>query len=835
MNGPKAPRAWKTLTGGLRAHLPCLIILAALIAAMTWPALALVMDLETFALPTRNTDVWQKLWDVWHLEQVLRGEAELFYSDAMFHPQGISLVHQNFSLPQMLTASLLSGLLPSANAYSLAYLLMSFAVAASAYLYLQYLFCQKWLALAGAVVFGASQHVLSAAAHPDVGFVVAFPLTLYCFQRGVQESRWKLIALAGLIIGASAWMSVYILICLLLTMALVGLGYALGRWRDGRYWAMLALMAAFALVISGPRVLPILADTQSLDAALSKQAGGETGADLLDYFVNHQHPLTTPLLKTVFGVDSHTWWRPTSYLGYAPLLLIALGLSRTRCRRRILPWLLLALPFLLLRLGSALTIDGVVHESVVLPKALLDQIFPAAFKPFHAANQFQMGLLLPLAVMTCYGLRAIAPADNPARLRVVALAAAAIIAFEYYAETGVRLLPAEQLRFIDWLRTEEESGMEPRLINLPMGRQPAKLYGFYQTLTGYPQVEGLTGRTPPRAYQFIESEALPRAWRAGQATRCFPLAEADFLASVANLAKAGFTHIVWHPRQNLDLAVEATFAGLQAAYRDEYAVVYRLAELRQSCEGGSPLNARSRRQLREIGETGALLPASGVAVLSVSGHQAEPGEALLFAPRFYAPLAWNPDSGAPDALLEAGDAEALASFSFVFAVADPQTAVFARYQGWLARDFVACRPLAESEAVRIELYARARYGCELAVSQAPLTVDYQGGVQLGNVMATRVDDALEVDLLWTRLPAEPLAISLQLFDDAGARAQGADFVIGAAPIARHRLELAGLDPGKYRLMLILYHYESGDSIAGTVAASKAGFERALEIARISLD
>ena len=49
----------------------------------------------------------------------------------------------------------------------------------------------KWIALAGAIVFGLSPYVVSRPQHPEVMFIATIPLALYAFDRGVEERRWK--------------------------------------------------------------------------------------------------------------------------------------------------------------------------------------------------------------------------------------------------------------------------------------------------------------------------------------------------------------------------------------------------------------------------------------------------------------------------------------------------------------------------------------------------------------------------------------------------------------------------------------------------------------------
>ena len=232
----------------MRNHLHFIIIVPLLIIVMTWPTIVHVFDTGTFAVPTRNTDVWQKMWDVWHAKQFLVGRADFYYSETMFYPTGVSLVYQNFSLPHMVIINLLNTLLPIANAYNITYLLIVFVATLSAYIYLYYLFGDKWLALLGAVIFGLSQHVVSHVAHPDVNLIVSLPLSAYFFQRGIQEHRRQHILLCAITVGFTAFMSIYIFVCVLITMALIVLYFAIDRWREARYWRAIVVLC---LIIGG--------------------------------------------------------------------------------------------------------------------------------------------------------------------------------------------------------------------------------------------------------------------------------------------------------------------------------------------------------------------------------------------------------------------------------------------------------------------------------------------------------------------------------------------------------------------------------------------------------
>lgn len=810
-----------------------------LIIATTWPTFTQIFDTETIAFPTRSADVYQKLWDVWHGGRFLVGETSFYHSDGMFYPIGASLAYENFSLPHMLLVGLLGAILPFANAYSLTYLLIVFAVSLSGYVYFHYLLCDRWLATFGAAVFGLSQHIIAHGAHPDVNLIISLPLSAYFFQRGLREGRLRHLIGCGAIVGITAFMSLYIFVCALITLALFILCYAIDRWKDPRFWRWMLLLCLIIALASAGRILPMLADGAELASALDKNTSYETGTDLLSYFVNYRHPITSPLLKTLFSAGSPFYEPHTSYLGYLPLALIIIGFLRPGARRLMLPWLALALPFLLLRLGSVLQIDGIQYAQIVLPKALLDDLLPALFSPFHAADHFQMGVLLPLAVMSAYGLKSILDARPSNHRAPIALALIALIAFEYYESTAPRVLPAEQLNFIEWLRADN-ADQEKRLINLPMGRQPSKLYGFYQSLTGYPQVEGLTGRTPPAAYAYIQGNYLLRAWQGGDSVQCFPPHQSTLVAALDQLNSDGFTHVIWHHWLGLDAAIANSFVDAQSAYDDDYVSIYRLADLRQICDLSNSLSPSVLEPLRRINASPVLVPRQGAAILSIlpeADHDdGRPSAAVLFAPHHYASLALVDGAviaqSAPNNEASPAD-EILAGSSVILLAYDPRTAnadAIGSYRAWLAPRFKICRRLNDTPSAIVEYFLDAAFPCELAVVEQPLKVDYANGIQLGNLLVEADADHLDLHLLWMRVPDETHAYAIQFMDADGARAGGADFVIGLEPLAKHRIATSTLSAGEYRVNMILYNYATGVSVPGALAASGSHFDRMLEIA-----
>ena len=492
----------------------------------------------------------------------------------------------------------------------------------------------------------------------------------------------------------------------------------------------------------------------------------------------------------------------------------------------------------MLLLGSVLQVDGYKYSHIVLPKSLLTDLLPAVFAPFHTTDHFQMGILLPLAVMSCYGLKSILDARPEKHRAAITLAVIAVVAFEYYETTDVRVVPDEQIAFIEWLREEDAFG-EPRLINLPMGRQESKYYGFYQTHTGFPQVEGLSGRTPPQAYDYIEGNRMLRAWRRGAAVHCIPPLQSEYIAALDQLQSDGFTHVIWHHWLGADKEIESSFVDVKSSFSDEYVRVYRLADLRRNCDRSSTINAAALAQLQGLEASPAIFPQKDSAVVSILDGD---GAAFLFGLHLYAPLALIDGEVTAQDIGKMEDAatyavELLTDQFVLLLVYNPQTAdpqTLRSYRDWITSRFKSCLRLVDADDAVIEYFLYEAIPCDLAIAAQPLEVRYANGIRLGNMLVESQPGLLDLYFLWTRLPAESHAFSVQAFDGDGAKVAGTDFTIGLDPLAHRRIDTSSWLKGNYDLKFILYNYESGISVPGTVTGSGVHFERELEIGRITI-
>ncbi len=567
----------------IRGHLHFIVVITLLAIWYTFPTIVHVFKTDSFWLPTGDSfDVNIHIWDIWYWKQIFSGQADRMYTTALFYPQGVSLAHHPLSsLPVNIAQFVLQSIFPVSNVFCFVYLLVIYLNAVSAYVYMLWLFKQKWVALFGAVVFAFSPHVVTKPHQLHDVTVASVALAFYCFHRGIVERRKRFIVFAGLLTGVTSTITLYNFSCLLISLAAGVCAFAVGRWRDGSYWTSIALLALTIAVSSIWAIGPMLSDSQSFGAALEWHEQ-EVETDLIYSLVNRRHPILGPLAESVLQIPAHLNRYETSYLGYLPLLLIGIGLFSRVSRRKMIPWLALGLGFMILKLGSTLSVNGVVYPQILLPKYYLNEIFPFVFKAFTGTLKFHIGVLLPFTVLSCYGLFAMIRARPSAPWSRIILLLIGLLALEYYTPIKEKVIPHEQFEYLKWLDQEDDSS-RIHLINLPMGRTNSKLYSLYQSLSGYPHAEGAISRTPDGAYDYITANFLLKTWHKGHPINCFSTDRGDYKSAIRQLQEDGFSHIVHHRGAKRWEEVLESFQYVEPAYSDDFVSVYRLTDLLDSC------------------------------------------------------------------------------------------------------------------------------------------------------------------------------------------------------------------------------------------------------------
>ena len=228
----------KRLIAQLREHRHIFIVVTLLTLVTTFPTIVYVFWTDVFWHPAgRHRDVYIKMWDVWYGNQFFTGQADRFYTDLMFYPEGLSLTFHPLFIPHIIVVNALNVLLPFSNAFSLAHLLSIVLCALSAYIYLHWLFQETSGSLCSAQLSSALAPTLSAI--PFTQTLLLSPQYLWLstvFTVGHETIVRFLVALAGLLTGLTTVVMLYQYICLLITLGFFILALASARWRDTRFW-----------------------------------------------------------------------------------------------------------------------------------------------------------------------------------------------------------------------------------------------------------------------------------------------------------------------------------------------------------------------------------------------------------------------------------------------------------------------------------------------------------------------------------------------------------------------------------------------------------------------
>lgn len=831
------------IRSSLRNHLPFIIIVPLLIIVMTWPTIVYVFDTDTVWIPGKTGDLYFKIWDVWYARQVLEGRADFLYTDLQFFPRGMSLAFHQISIPHVITVALLQTAMQMSNAFNLGYLLMLLANAASTYILLLFIFRDSRISVLGSVVVGVSPHFVFSSSLPDLTLMAMMPLALYFFLRSVSEERLAFALFSGLAAGVSAFVSMFMFVCTLLTLGIYGCFLALPRWRNRGFWLQLAILLCVFGSVSMIRIAPMIMDRDAFAEAAGKNADASASSDILAFLVSSSNPTVSPLLAKAIGVSLDRSFE-SMYLGYAPLSLVLVALAASSLRRQTLPWLVILVLFLLLRLGETLTVNAVRYPNVPLPKPLLDQVFPILFSPFWYPTGWQVGVVLSIAVLACYGLSVVVQRVSKRHAKWLIMALVALTAFEYYAPLEGRVIDESQLRFIEWLKTEEQDSI--RLINLPMGRRYSKIYSFYQSIAGYPTVEGVANRTLAESYSYIDADPLLSEWRNHHRIFCMPATANAINEGLNQLFSDGFTHIVIHRGLPQSLRTPISYLHAKPAYEDDSVTIYRLQDMLGSCRSSAILRGSVSRLLQDIEPYADVRGVHRTAVLSI--HPSE--DISLDMERLYARIMETERAVIP---LTVDDLENISSVpreqhddiervisraSVALLIHDPQATppdLLQTYTAWIARHYRSCGQAIGTDATRVEYFAKSDVPCELLTSDDAFEVKYDNNATLANTLLRFDGERLDLHLLWGRLPGGAYSVSLQIFDAADTKVASHDRVIGSHAAPNLRLDLSRLESGAYTVKLIVYVYETGVSVPGVVSGMDTRFDRELEIGSLTIE
>ena len=556
-----------------RQSLAVLSIYSVLTLVLTFPLAANMSG----TLAGYSLDVHINPWADWWTRHAITNGLDFYRTDYMFYPPGVSLVFHSFSHANSAISLLLAPLLGSIAAYNVTVLLAYVLSAFSMYLLASYLTGSSPAAFVAGLIFAFCPYHMFESAHPVLVTTQWIPLFALALIRSLRETgraRGKHVVLAAiwflltalsswhLMIMLSGWTSVYLLHSVLSRRA---------DWAPGAARSLLTLTIVIGLLVLPP-LWPIIREQLSQDAAyMAVGAEDGMGNDLVSFLVpNWRHPILGPMFTDVHEQIGFTRRRP-AYLGYVTLALALAGAATGKRKTRF--WVIATLLFLVLSLGSRVTVSGTSLHSIRLPWAI----------PIIAVlrHTFRLSTLLffSLAILAGFGTRWVLrwlATRKPAYSRILVAIVAGLILFEYLVHPFpvTQVMPSSE--FFSELAQEED---DFAIADFPMGRNYAKRYLFYQTMHGKKLVEGVVSRTPGDAYAYVDANPLLGSLRAERA----PDPDLDIRGQFAVLALQDIRYLIVHKHLLAAGELESwreILANLPApSFEDKLLIVYQTAHV----------------------------------------------------------------------------------------------------------------------------------------------------------------------------------------------------------------------------------------------------------------
>ncbi|MFQ6099792.1 MAG: hypothetical protein ACE5OS_00955 [Anaerolineae bacterium] len=546
-----------------------------------WPVLAVFLCLTlviTYPLPAQLTthlaggdyDVWARPWATWWTKTALREGLDLYHTDMLFYPLGVSLVYHSFSHVNTAIALLLEPLVGPIGAHNVTVLLAYLLSGLGMYALARHVTGSPSAGLVAGLIFAFSTYHIDQSSHlialttQWIPLWILFVIRLF---RGKCPFRHGL--LAALFLALTALSSWHLLLFSLLWLGFYLL-YLLVWERERIRWATLCLMGVVTLIVIGPFLFPLLRGLPSSQGGVQDEAlvpyRGENDIDVLTFFVpSRLHPLLGPLVTPLHRRIG----RRQVFLGYATLALALLGAVVTVARRRskagpVWFWALSTLVFFSMSLGAYVRFNGVLSRRPLQPWLL-----PLA-KFVRDPTRFTVMTTLGLAVLAALGVAWLVQRACPSARPWIVVGLSGLVLFEFLP-WPFPTTPVNVPQFYEQLRQDPDTFA---LADVPVRQlELRRLSMFYQTVHQKPIVGGIVARTPPGAYAFIDRHPILSAFTGGDQESPGD----DVSRHLAALADAGVRYLVLHRRFLTIQQIQAwrLYLPYNPFYEDEQIIVYR--------------------------------------------------------------------------------------------------------------------------------------------------------------------------------------------------------------------------------------------------------------------
>ena len=570
-------------------RVPLLLYLLTFIA-MSYPFILRMHD----SLMMNNVDTHTALWQNWWMREAL-GQGNVNYSQLLFYPEGLDVTLQPRRWVTFPLWSMLYTFFGDPLAFNLTAMAGILFKAYGMYLVGLMLFKKRIPAwVSGAFYAFASQALARALQQPNTGATEWIPWFMLAFLAGLSQIRARqstrsallLMTATGLLFSLNAYVNLKIAIFAML----LGGGYVLlymiahRLWASLLFWTAMFAFGASALAFSLPLLSTVLqSDNFQSAASDSVRTYRTAGVDILSYAkADLSHPLNYTQSIASLGDEQLEMRHSFQGLAHVGIVSMAFALMGTvyafRVRRGAVIWVVLALVFWLLSLGVKVYFNDSYVDIYWTPYRLLQDNL--IFRTLKWPHRMELVFLFPYSLLIGYGLHYRLGSLVLNRVQWFLLTVSVVMLLYGASIFPIPTRPAPRPSYVSAL-----SGLPSgAVIDVPFGRHPSKYYMSVQRFHGRPMAEGMIARTPPDAYDYIDSNLLLSALHEVDEQ---VLAAADWRRAFAQLVEDGFRYLILHRSVPVSLSaieypagwVFKAFSLESPVYEDGEVLIYDLASL----------------------------------------------------------------------------------------------------------------------------------------------------------------------------------------------------------------------------------------------------------------
>lgn len=516
-------------------------LFALLTVVISWPVIKRVDEV----LIGNDIDTYINPWADWWTEKAWQDpDISLYETDYLFYPGGANLVYHSFSPLNTLVALALYPLLGRLAAYNVTMLLNLFLAGVAMGHLARYLTGSTMAGVVAGVIFAFNSYEVYQTAHPVLVTIWPLPWATLAFWWAVQEGKVKWAVVAGVFVFLSAAASTLILILSAIWFAILVCAFYLNRTGPRPSLKILFTFGLTTAILVLPLLWPLLRDAFSQNNT--------------SFLIDPAQPLVADIFAPL--LPHWLYWFPQNiYLGIATLYLLLLAVGSRKKEIRV--WLFLVVVAYLFSIGPRPQILGNPLD-ITLPWTV--PITRVLREPHRWNILFTMGV----AVLGAYGWMVMQTALHSQKKQRIAAAIVVLVIFGEYAAASFPYERPHVSPFYSQILPQEPADVVIAI--LPSGRQPDKLYMYYQTIHGHKMTGGVISRSQAETFAFIYNNPLLRAGVDDQPATPIPT---DVRPHLQQLAENNIVYLVLD-KTLLDVEPWRTVFPFPPVYEDDLVLVY---------------------------------------------------------------------------------------------------------------------------------------------------------------------------------------------------------------------------------------------------------------------